>query len=278
MIDLHTHTDESDGTLSPAALVEAARARGLRALGITDHDTLAGHDAAEPLVREAGLELVCGIEISTKLASLRGRSVHLLAYFPRSAPSDGFRAWLGELQEQRRDRNRRLAERLRSLGLDLELAEAEALGRSLTGRPHFARLLVKKGYVTDIRQAFHRYLAEDAPGYVERHEPAIEKAIERVREGGGFASLAHPVRLALREAGHEKAVIASLCEAGMQAIEVYHSDHAAADTERYLELARRYDLAVTGGSDFHGDAKPSVRLGRPRVGVEVLEALRARFG
>ena len=150
MIDLHTHTDESDGTYTPAELVAAAVSQKLEALGITDHDTLAGYDAAEPLAREAGLDLVCGIELSTKL---RGRSVHLLGYFLDAPPKQAFRDWLHEMQMSRRDRNIRLAAKLRSMGFDISLEEVEARGKSLAGRPHFAQVMVEKGYVENTRQA-----------------------------------------------------------------------------------------------------------------------------
>ena len=127
MIDLHTHTDESDGTYTPAQLIETAVSSGLEALGITDHDTLAGYDAALPLAQAAGLDLVCGIELSTKL---RGRSVHLLGYFLKQPPSQPFRDWLREMQLSRRDRNIRLAEKLRSMGMEVSIAEVESRGKS----------------------------------------------------------------------------------------------------------------------------------------------------
>jgi len=143
MIDLHTHTDESDGTLAAVQLVDAAVAMGLEALGITDHDTLAGYNDAAPRAREAGLDLVCGIELSTRrrarAAGIRGRSIHLLGYFLREAPAEGFREWLEGIRLARRDRNERLAARLRSLGMDIAIEEVERLGRSQAGRPHFAR-------------------------------------------------------------------------------------------------------------------------------------------
>src|SRR5215472_1164152 len=155
MIDLHTHTDQSDGTLSPAALVRAAVGLSLEALSMTDHDTLAGYDLAAPVAREAGLDLICGIELSTRLdrqpGEPRSRSIHLLGYFPDREPSAEFRAWLSQLQQSRRQRNVSLITKLQALGVDISLHEVQRLGRNLTGRPHFAKVLLAKGYVSSIQ-------------------------------------------------------------------------------------------------------------------------------
>jgi len=257
LIDLHTHTDESDGTYTPAQLIEEALSSKLEALGITDHDTLAGYDAALPLAQAAGLELVCGIELSTKL---RGRSVHLLGYFLHQPPSQAFRDWLRESQLSRRDRNVRLAAKLRSMGIEISLEEVEARGKSLAGRPHFAQLMVEKGYVKDTRQAFDDYLDESAKAYVDRSEPTFREGVQRIREGGGLPSLPHPIRVPRNGEAFED-VMPEMLDAGLQAIEAYHSDHSP-DDERFFEIqAKRYNLAITGGSDFHGDLKPHIKLG-----------------
>jgi predicted metal-dependent phosphoesterase TrpH len=272
LIDLHSHTEESDGSCSPAQLVELAARAGVTVLGVTDHDTFAGYDKALPFAESAGVELVCGIELSTKL---HDRSVHLLGYFLSQDSMGGFREWILDMQASRRDRNMRLVARLRELGFDITLAEAQARGRGLTARPHFAQVMLEKGYVSSIRQAFDEYLDESAIGYVYRREPTFAEGVERIRSAGGIASLAHPVRVNEDVA----AVMPELCDAGMNAIEAYHSDHTEADTELYLSLAGKYGLLVTGGSDFHGDIKPSVRLGTGcgnlRVPDDLIEKLRA---
>jgi 3',5'-nucleoside bisphosphate phosphatase len=254
LIDLHSHTNESDGTCSPAELIQEAVRAGVKILGITDHDTFLGHDQAIPHAQAAGVELICGIELSTQLY---GHSVHLLGYFLEPNGLSDFRAWVLDLQSARRDRNVRLAKRLRELGIEITLEEAEAHGRGMTGRPHFAKILVEKGYVADLRQAFDDYLDESAKAYVYRREPTLAEAVRQIRRAGGIASLAHPVRVK----SDLPAILPELCAAGMNALEAYHSDHRPAETARYLELARKYDLLVTGGSDFHGDVKPGVRLG-----------------
>jgi len=257
LIDLHTHTDESDGTYTPAQLIAEAAALGLEALGITDHDTLAGYDSALPLAREAGVDLVCGIELSTKL---RGRSVHLLGYFLEAPPSQAFRDWLREQQLSRRDRNARLADKLRSMGIQVSLTEVEARGKSLAGRPHFAQVMVEKGYVRDTREAFDDYLDESAKGYVDRKEPTFAEGVQKIVEGGGLPSLPHPVRVPRNGEDFEE-LIGEMLDAGLRAIEAYHSDHQPQDERLFLGQAERYGLAVTGGSDFHGAIKPHIRLG-----------------
>lgn len=223
-------------------------------LGVTDHDTFRGYEQAVPLAAQAGVELICGIELSTKL---HGHSVHLLGYFFGEERLGEFREWVRDLQIARRERNVRLVARLRELGFDITLEEAEARGRGMTGRPHFAQIMVEKGYVPNLRAAFDDYLDESAKGYVWRREPQFAEGVERIRKAGGIASLAHPIRVK----GDVGRMLPELCGAGMNALEAYHSDHSPRDTEMYLGLAQRYGLLVTGGSDFHGAAKPGVRLG-----------------
>jgi 3',5'-nucleoside bisphosphate phosphatase len=254
LIDLHSHTNLSDGTCSPPQLIAEAVRSGVSILGVTDHDTFAGFDQALEHARAAGVELICGIELSTKL---HGHSVHLLGYFFGQNGLGAFREWVIGQQEARRERNVRLVARLRELGFDITLEEAEARGRGMTGRPHFAQILVEKGYVANLRQAFDDYLDESAKGYVFRKEPAFAEGVAKIREAGGIASMAHPVRVK----GDVPAMLPELCDAGMNAIEAYHSDHTPKDIDSYLQLAKRYGLSVTGGSDFHGDVKPGVRLG-----------------
>jgi predicted metal-dependent phosphoesterase TrpH len=258
MIDLHSHTDQSDGTFTAAELVaEAVRIR-LKALAITDHDTMAGYDLAAPIATASGLRLICGIELSTKY---QGVSVHLLGYFPLRQPSADFREWLAFLLESRRDRNRRLIQKLVSLGIPITLEEVEAYGKTLTARPHFARVLIDKGFATDIQDAFDKYLDEGSRGYVQRHDIPIQEAIDRIRGAGGVSSLAHPVRVAKNNWETLAKYVGELAGMGLQAIEVYHSDHSPENVSYYKSLAERFNLGITGGSDFHGGNKPLISLG-----------------
>ncbi len=279
MIDLHTHSDASDGSLSPARLVETAVSLGLEALAIADHDTLSGYDLARGPASELGLDLVCAIEVGTTLADPPLRHVHVLGYFLNAPPAAGFRDWLDGIQAHRRRRNALLAGRLQSMGLAVTLEDAEAIGRSVTGRPHFARVLVNLGYARDVPDAFDRYLGNQAPGYVPRREPPAGEAIGRVLTAGGLPVLAHPARLTRERPEILEPLVAHLVKLGLAGLEVYHSDHAPDDTARLLALAQSYGLAVTGGSDFHGEAKPGVELGTGHQGNlavprEVLDRLR----
>jgi predicted metal-dependent phosphoesterase TrpH len=258
VVDLHTHTFESDGTDSPVGLIEKAADLGLRTIAITDHDTFSAHDQAAVRAAELGVSLVRGVEVSTKA---RNRSVHLLAYWFHQTPPVEFQDWLREMLQYRRERNERLAVRLRELGVAIELGEAEALGRTITGRVHFAKVLIAKGYVKSINEAFRKYIGEDAPGFVMMDDPKTPEAVRKVREFGGVPVLAHPIRLSMKDPDVEEEFIREQVEAGLQGLEVMHSDHDAVARARYEALASRYGLACSGGSDYHGDVKPNVRLG-----------------
>jgi predicted metal-dependent phosphoesterase TrpH len=276
LVDLHTHTTESDGTCSPGELVSEAAAAGIRTLAITDHDTFAAHAVVGAAAAEAGIELIRGIELTCKHED---RNVHLLGYFSEEDPRGTFHEWLDGLLAARRDRNRRLAKRLQDLGLEATVEDAERYGRTLTGRPHFARVLLDKGYVTSIREAFDRYLGESGKAYVEREAPPVATAIEQIRNAGGLASLAHPIRL-ITDAGDE-ASVAEFAAAGLGAIEAFHTDHTAVDVARYVALAEKHGLGVTGGSDYHGTNKPGAKLGYCMSGFKpipgsVVDAVRRR--
>jgi predicted metal-dependent phosphoesterase TrpH len=276
LIDLHSHTTASDGTDSPAELVARAAAVGLEALAITDHDTFTGYEEALPYAKSANLELHCGIEISTRHL---GKTIHLLGYFFNAPPTREFQDWVIFMQRTRRERNVKLIAKLQSLGLDIELDEVEGIGRSMTGRPHFALVLMKKGYVASVQEAFKVYLGDEASAHVERESVALAEAIRMVNGAGGLSVLAHPIRLGKRDHAQEEALIADLCRAGLRGIEVWHSDHRRSDCERYERYAHTYGLAMTGGSDFHGYVKPNIELGTGIAGNlsvprSVLDALR----
>jgi len=258
LIDLHSHTHFSDGTSSPEELIGDALTANLEALSITDHDTFEGYERAVPIARTAGLKLIRGIELSTRY---NGASVHLLGYFISLEPSPDFLFWLSQLQETRRERNRKLIDKLRQYGIEMTLEEVEKKGRSLTGRPHFAQVMVEKGYVPDMETAFQEYLDESARAYVQRQDPQLSQSIARVRQAGGIPSVAHPVRIFRNDYDKVEALIREMIPHGLTALEAYHSDHKQGDVRHYLEVAHRYGLAVTGGSDFHGANKPRIQLG-----------------
>ncbi len=280
-IDLHAHTNESDGSLSPEELIALAQQAGLRALAITDHDTFAGHDKAIRFAAAANLELVCGIELNTRMSAdsaFRSRSVHMLAYFLGGGPPQPFSDWLENERAERRSRNRKLSEKLQSDGINVTLDEVEARGRSLAGRPHFARILVEKGYARNADEAFGKFLGEDAPSFVPRESKTAEEVVAMVRSAGGAPVVAHPIRLGLgRE--EERELLIRYRDAGLVGLEVYHSEHPPALQAYYVQLAAELELQPSGGSDFHGSIKPEIELGsgidgNVRVPLEFLEGLR----
>jgi 3',5'-nucleoside bisphosphate phosphatase len=264
MIDLHAHTNESDGTFSPNELLAEAERIGLEALAITDHDTFSGYDQAasyqEGQARRAGgfpMDLICGIELST---SYRGRAVHLLAYFLNRAPSQEFRDWVKTLEASRLRRNLDLAQELCARGLHVTLEELSARGGRIVARPHFAALMVEKGYVSSLQQAFDQYLDESGVCFVPRQDPEFKIALDRIHAAGGFPVLPHPVRVSAILRNPEEELV-RMRAMGLRGLEVHHSDHSASDVALYSMLASRLGLAATGGSDFHGAAKPGVALG-----------------
>jgi predicted metal-dependent phosphoesterase TrpH len=274
MIDLHTHTTASDGSVSPPDLIRLALEHGLEALAITDHDTLEGADEGAVVAADLGVELIVGIELSTRfepnlvdlitpwLGGRRIPSIHLLGYFLGEAPPASFRSWILGHQESRRKRNVGLVEKLRGFGFDITLAEVSKLGGKLTGRPHFAEYLLRKGYVKNRQEAFDLYLADTAQAAVEREEPGLVESIQMLRQSSGMPVLAHPVRLPLGDDPDGlRALMEALCSAGLQGLEVWHSEHSPAQQALYEDLARSFGLEATGGSDFHGTHKPSIGLG-----------------
>jgi predicted metal-dependent phosphoesterase TrpH len=268
-IDLHTHTDESDGSLKPAELIALAKQVGLAALAITDHDTFAGFEKAKPFIDDGALQLVQGIELNSRLYARNDgpmRHAHILAYFPLTAPNAGFLEWLKEAQADRRARNAKLVDSLQSAGVEITLAEVESKGRSLAGRPHFARILVDKGYARTLEDAFRRYIGEEAPNYVHRDSKTTEETVGLIRQGDGIPVIAHPIRIGLNEKD-ERQVFARCKDAGLLGLEVYHSEHSPERQAYYLQLANELGLIPTGGSDFHGaSVKPDIDLGSGRGG------------
>lgn len=281
MIDLHSHTNASDGTLTPAELIALAKRNKLEALAITDHDTFEGYDAALPIANTAGFDLVRGIELNSRLlldGATQPRFVHVLVYFPSNQPTREFHNWLAQQRAERRERNEKLVKSLQEAGVDITLAEVEARGRTLTGRPHFARVLVEKGYAANFDEAFRKYLGEEAPSYVERDSFTTEEVIKFAREGGGLPVVAHPIRIGMQRAT-ERDVLKRFKQSGLVGLEVYHSEHPPSLQAYYRQLADELQLLPTGGSDFHGAVKPDIDLGSGRDGnvqvpLEFLEGLR----
>ncbi|MBW4838205.1 MAG: PHP domain-containing protein [Paenibacillaceae bacterium] len=247
--DLHTHTQASDGMNKPAENVRLAKEKGLTGLAITDHDTVAGIAEAQLAGKELGVDVVPGIEISTRAG---GRDIHVLGYF-LDLEDERLLERLARLRSVREERNGLIIAKLQQLGLAITLEEVKAgLTRPLRpdeslGRPHIADVLVRKGYVSDMREAFDRYLAEGKPGYASLPRIAPEEAIAWIREAGGSPVLAHPGLY-----GDDELVRSILEHGKPDGIEVYHSDHGPEEELRYAAMAEQYGLIVTGGSDYHG--------------------------
>lgn len=256
-IDLHVHSTASDGSLSPREVVEEARTRGVGLLAIADHDTTEGVPEAMEEARVAGVVLVPAVELSV---GSEWYEVHVLGYFVDPG-DEGLQAALRWLRETREGRNAAIVERLRALGVGVELARVkEIAGGGSAGRPHIAQALVEAGHVASVQEAFHRYLARGKPAYVPRARLTDERAAEVIRAAGGVAVLAHPGKLPSR------AALEGLLAAGMEGLEVYHCDHDERDNEELLALARARGLLVTGGTDSHG---PATERPIPVGGVEV---------
>jgi hypothetical protein len=258
MIDLHTHSTFSDGTLSPAALLRAAREAGVTHLALTDHDTVAGLAEAREEAGRQGVAFMGGLEIS---AEYPPGTMHILGYgFDESSPS--LLQKLAYVQQARRDRNPKIVENLNRLGLAVTMEEVSAeAGGEVVGRPHFAAVMVRKGHVQSIQEAFDRFLAKGQPAYMDKVRLSPEDSIAAIRAAGGVAVLAHPLQL---KAGSDEAVesiVSGLARLGLQGLECYYRNHTEEDTARFLGLARRHDLVPTGGSDFHGSNRPRIRLG-----------------
>jgi len=276
-IDLHLHSTASDGAYAPAKLIDMAKARGLCAVALTDHETAAGLAEATAAAAEAGIEFVPGIEVAAQRA--RG-TMHVLGYF-FDAGSSALNEFLNKVLAKRHERNRAILGRLAELGIELdrEKLERSADGPVLT-RPHIARALVHSGVAGSFKEAFNRYLADGAAAWVRREIPTAEKAIDAIRGAGGVASLAHPSMLGYTSHLELETVLRGLCDAGLQGIEVYHPDHTSQQTRLFVEMAARFDLAMTGGSDFHAfdSHRGGGGFGGIRVPYAVLEPLRQRAG
>jgi hypothetical protein len=243
VIDLHLHTTASDGTDTPAELACACREAGITTMAVTDHDTTAAIGGVRREAERASIRFVPGIEIT---AAWRGIDVHVLGYF-FDPESPALRAFLDAQIEDRVRRARAVGARLAALGvpIDMEALVARAAGRPVL-RPHIAQALAGAGHVESEWDAFDRYIGEGKPAYVARRGATPAEVVAIIRQAGGVSSMAHP------GVTEQDGLIPGLAAAGLDALEVYHTEHSAEDEARYLALAHRLGLAVTGGSDFHG--------------------------
>ncbi len=270
VVDMHTHTSCSDGMLAPDALVEKAAARGLQILAITDHDTIEGIGPAQQAGLEFGVSIIPGVELSIRF---RGRELHLLGYY-FDRKHEGLREFLKQYQVFRTQRARAILVRLSELGMAVEFEEVRALAAGpAIGRPHIAQVLVDKGYVPTVEDAFSRYLRNRGPADVSKELPTAESAITILHEAGGIAVLAHP--------GHwvTDKDIDLLHELGLDGIEIVHPSHDDMLVDFYKDVAHNFSMLATGGSDFHGkrshDEENSGEIGFTREQFQRFEQKRA---
>lgn len=293
-IDLHCHSTASDGRLSPTQVVEKAAGLGLKALALTDHDTVGGIEEFLKAGRSAGLETIPGVEVSAQFAK---GTMHIVGLFVDPAHGE-FRAFLKKLADGRKIRNPQIVKKLNEQGVQITMAEVEeeaglrddgpgggAIDKSV-GRPHIASLLIKKGYVKDKQEAFDKYLAKGASCYVTRFVASPKESIAMIHAAGGVAILAHPPYLKADDDADMERIVGGLRAEGLDGIEVHYSTHTPEQTALCARLAEKYDLAPSGGSDFHGEPAggrdgKTVELGTGigrnlRIPYAVLENLKAR--
>ncbi|MBM4465547.1 MAG: PHP domain-containing protein [Chloroflexi bacterium] len=264
-VDLHLHSTASDGQFSPSELVAMALERNLLAIAITDHDTTEGVDEALEAARGTGLEVIPGVEISCDVPH---EEVHLLGYY-LDHHHPALRGKLRAMRDARLRRARGMVAKLSALGLPLQWeAVAELAGDGSVGRPHIAQAMVKMGYAASTDEAFDLYIGRNGPAYVERYKLRPADAVSLLKEVQGLPVLAHPLKVT-----H---FLPSLMERGLVGLEVYYNGYSAEDIRGLADLARKYDLIPTGGSDFHGpDVLDTVEMGGIMVPVESVERLRA---
>lgn len=269
-VDLHTHSTASDGSEKPADLVQLAVDRGLSALALTDHDTLEGLADAREAASDLPIELIPGTELSLRH---EGGGMHLVVLWlePERGP---LQVSLRALQEGRGSRNEIMVARLNELGMEISLDEVlEESGGGSVGRPHIAAVLVRKGYAESIQEAFDLWLSAGRPAYASRTRLQPEEAIPLARESGAVPILAHPHTLNLNRAEEMAQLLNHLKGLGLVGLEAIYSSYHRHEREGYSDLARRFDLVPSGGSDFHGSYKPGLELGIGYGDLEIPESV-----
>ncbi len=263
--DLHCHTTASDGMLTPTEIVEMASSKGMKAIGITDHDTIGGWEEAEKAAETLTIKVIKGIEINT---DWQNREIHILGYL-LDDESSSFNQQILEIQQKRIKRIEEILSKLERLRMNITFEDVmeHAKGKAI-GRPHVAQAMVKKGYAKDFREVFDSFLRIGGPAYVPRYKLTPTEAIGIIRQAKGVAVLAHPgVHQIEKEIRQWK-------ENGLQGIEVNHPDHSYEDCIRYSKLAEKLGIIATGGSDFHGKSlNPGIEIGNWGVSLEVVNQL-----
>lgn len=266
--DLHTHTKASDGTFSPAEVIRMAAESGLKYIAITDHDIVDGISEAVKAASEYDINIIPGVELSVEHDS--GQEIHMLAY-GIDWQDENLISRLNSLQNSRAVRAREIVVKLQNMGFDLDYEDvAAAAGNASVGRPHIAQAMVDRGFIAKPDEAFRDYIGWDGPAYVKKVILSPHDAIGMVTSAGGVAVHAHPGIF-----GNDD-LIPELAEHGLIGLECFHPFHNKKHFAHYFEMCRKYNLLVTGGSDFHGTNRPEVKIGQISVTEKVVEYLLAK--
>lgn len=272
--DLHCHTNCSDGTLSPIEILSLAKEKGLQGLSISDHDSIEAYPSALPAASEIGLSLISGIEFSS---IFQGTSVHILGY-SFSTSHNAILSLCSRHQERRLQRNRAILDKLAADNMNISEEELHISqeGKKLpahhtVGRPHIALAMIKKGYVKNVFDAFKIYLGEDCPYYVRGELIDVEETLQIIHEAKGFAIIAHPHLI------RERKIIHDLLKMNFDGLEGYYANISAEQNNQWVKTAKKKNWIITGGSDFHGDIKPSINLGASWTNEETFKILQQRF-
>lgn len=270
MIDLHTHSTASDGSSTPAELVEQAKAAGLSAVALTDHDTVAGNAEAMEAGKQLGIEVIPGCELS--VASPDGAGwLHIVGLWVPENPED-LQTAFDWLHDGRRTRNHEILDKLKSQGINITYEDVKQFAKGTVGRPHIARAMLHQGVVGSMDEAFRVWLGDHGRCYVPKRKLDPADALRLLREAGATSILAHPFTLGLKGEKLD-ALLAELKEMGLQGMEVHYTEHSEGDTKRFLQAAEHHELLVSGGSDFHGMAKPKTRIAVGKGGLHVPDEL-----
>jgi 3',5'-nucleoside bisphosphate phosphatase len=272
--DLHCHTTSSDGSETPEKVIQLAKAAGLSALSITDHDTVDAYKTAIPLAKEAGITLLPGVEFSTVLDQI---SVHILGYGFQTNDT-AIQALCEKHVERRKERNLAVLEKLKAHGMPLSYedltsaipTQSTSKGRSI-GRPHIAFAMIKKGYIATVQDAFDKYLGDDCPCYVQGNSFTVDETIDTIHRAKGIAIIAHPHLI------KNTSLLNQLLTKNFDGIECYYGNFQSHANTRWLKIAKHRNWLITGGSDFHGTAKPNLCLGSSWIGQEHFQAILDRL-
>lgn len=273
IVDLHTHSTASDGSMRPSELVRHAKQEGLAAIAVTDHDSVDGVEEALEEGKKIGIEVIAGVEIGVEF----NPEMHILGYFF----GDDYKKMAGVLETlraNREERNPKIVKKLNEMGFDITMDEVMAAARgNVVGRPHIAKALLDKGYVESVSEAFNKYLSSGRPAYFKKDRLTPYQGVQEILKAGGIPVLAHPMYLEL-EFEQLDELLKKMKRDGLKGMEVYYVDNSEAATDMFRSLAEKYGLLATGGSDFHGKFKPDIALGSGRgnlrIPYEVLDRLK----